>query len=195
MSKASYYWIKDDNKNSHIFFYLEKHMAKTMKVPDGGTSVAATAKWLRYSRKCSAAVLRALRGLDGAELLVLTEGDLQAAGLSVIKARAMHALLHEPLYLVEALLKCRTMGVKKEYLVKWDGYTHAHNTWEPSANLPTHLTAVFGECTAHGCVLQAMNHTRLCFKHGAYGFCRIPACTTVAKRRGVCFQHGAGLIK
>lgn len=170
-------------------------MAKTMKVPDGGTSVAATAKWLRYSRKCSAAVLRALRGLDGTELLVLTEGDLQAAGLSLLKARAMHALLHEPLYSVEALLECRTVGAQKEYLVKWAGYSHAHNTWEPSANLPTQLLwSLFGECTADGCVLQAENHTRLCFKHGAYGFCRIPACTTVAKRRGVCFHHGAGLI-
>ena len=39
------------------------------------------------------------------------------------------------LYEVEALLDKRHSGRKTEYLVKWSGYGHEHNSWEPVRNI------------------------------------------------------------
>jgi hypothetical protein len=36
---------------------------------------------------------------------------------------------------VETIIKRRKRGRRVEYLVKWDGYPHSSNTWEPSENL------------------------------------------------------------
>lgn len=38
-------------------------------------------------------------------------------------------------FTVERILDKRLKGSKIEYLVKWDGYTEADNTWEPIRNL------------------------------------------------------------
>ena len=39
------------------------------------------------------------------------------------------------LYVVEKILDKRSKGGKVEYLVKWENYTDADNTWEPLVNL------------------------------------------------------------
>lgn len=43
----------------------------------------------------------------------------------------------EPFYEVERLMKRRrnAAGTGYEFLVKWDGYAHSENTWEPEENL------------------------------------------------------------
>jgi hypothetical protein len=45
----------------------------------------------------------------------------------------------EPWFEVEAVLEHRDVSrgrrVAREYLIKWKGYDHAHNTWEPERNL------------------------------------------------------------
>jgi len=41
----------------------------------------------------------------------------------------------EETYLVERLVKCKGVGKRREFLVKWVGYPSAQNTWEPLANL------------------------------------------------------------
>lgn len=38
-------------------------------------------------------------------------------------------------FIVEKILDKRLKGSKIEYLVKWEGYTDADNTWEPTRNL------------------------------------------------------------
>jgi hypothetical protein len=38
-------------------------------------------------------------------------------------------------YNVEKVIDSRMRRGHLEYLVKWDGYTSEHNTWEPEANL------------------------------------------------------------
>jgi hypothetical protein len=38
-------------------------------------------------------------------------------------------------YEVEQILNKRTRGTKTEYLIKWKGYAHAENTWEPEEHL------------------------------------------------------------
>ena len=53
-------------------------------------------------------------------------------------------LANEPLYEVEAILdhckipvpsKTRTKKFTVKYLVKWAGYDHLHNNWEPEENM------------------------------------------------------------
>ena len=53
-------------------------------------------------------------------------------------------LAEDPLYEVEAILdhaqrpapsKTRTKRITTKYLIKWKGYDHLHNSWEPEANL------------------------------------------------------------
>ncbi len=38
-------------------------------------------------------------------------------------------------FIVEKILDKRIKGSKIEYLVKWEGYSEADNTWEPIKNL------------------------------------------------------------
>jgi chromobox protein 5 len=38
------------------------------------------------------------------------------------------------MYAVEEVLKRRTKGGKVQYFVKWVGYDHSHDTWEPEEN-------------------------------------------------------------
>ncbi len=38
-------------------------------------------------------------------------------------------------FIVEKILDKRVKGSKVEYLVKWEGYSEADNTWEPTRNL------------------------------------------------------------
>jgi hypothetical protein len=45
-------------------------------------------------------------------------------------------------YEVEQILDKRTQGTKTEYLIKWKGYAHAENTWEPKENLENAKLAV-----------------------------------------------------
>jgi hypothetical protein len=41
----------------------------------------------------------------------------------------------EPEYEVEEIVKHRHMGQGNQYLIKWKGYPHSENTWEPERNL------------------------------------------------------------
>jgi hypothetical protein len=41
----------------------------------------------------------------------------------------------EDIFTVEKILKHRQVSNKKEYLIKWKGYPHADNTWEPEEHL------------------------------------------------------------
>jgi len=41
----------------------------------------------------------------------------------------------EPRYEVEQVLDCRPIGGQPHYLVKWSGYDHSENTWEPESHL------------------------------------------------------------
>jgi hypothetical protein len=45
-------------------------------------------------------------------------------------------------YTVEAILNSRKIKGRKQYLVKWEGYSHAENTWEPVANLANAKEAI-----------------------------------------------------
>ena len=54
-------------------------------------------------------------------------------------------------YVVDELLKCRTRGGRREYLVKWRGYSRRRATWEPRAELErrcAELIAQFDAATA-----------------------------------------------
>lgn len=41
----------------------------------------------------------------------------------------------DKLYIVESILKKRVRKGREEYLVKWKGWNHKHNTWEPKDNI------------------------------------------------------------
>ena len=47
-------------------------------------------------------------------------------------------------YEVETILKERTKGKVRQYLVKWKGYPLAERTWEPAAHL-THAKEALAE--------------------------------------------------
>ena len=47
----------------------------------------------------------------------------------------------EETYEVEKVLAVRGSGKKKEYQVKWVGYSAKENTWEPLSNLPEDVSA------------------------------------------------------
>ena len=46
-----------------------------------------------------------------------------------------HCIQKEKTYTVEKLLASRLADGKKEYLVRWEGYTEKHDSWEPIENL------------------------------------------------------------
>ena len=41
----------------------------------------------------------------------------------------------EPKYEIEAILDCKHISKKKHFLIKWKGYDHTENTWEPEEHL------------------------------------------------------------
>jgi hypothetical protein len=43
--------------------------------------------------------------------------------------------LRDDVYLVEKVVAKKKVGRKVMYFVKWEGYTSADNTWEPTQNL------------------------------------------------------------
>ena len=49
-------------------------------------------------------------------------------------------------YEVESICQKRITKGKVEYLVKWKGWSHEDNTWEPIANLDCQ---VLSSCIAH----------------------------------------------
>ena len=44
---------------------------------------------------------------------------------------------------MERIIKVRREGRRKYFLVKWKGFDHSHNTWEPAANLDSTLIKQF----------------------------------------------------
>ena len=69
---------------------------------------------------------------------------VQRGGAGHVAAPPAEWLTDEPDYEVEAILdhcirpaprKTRTSKVTKKYLIKWKGYDHLHNSWEPESNL------------------------------------------------------------
>eukprot|EP00041_Stephanoeca_diplocostata_P027981 m.780788 g.780788 ORF g.780788 m.780788 type:complete len:1081 (-) comp23284_c0_seq2:209-3451(-) len=49
----------------------------------------------------------------------------------------------EESYVVEAILDARKRGRKNEYLVKWEGYNDASNSWEPEVNIAVDLVRAY----------------------------------------------------
>ncbi|ADM11153.1 chromobox protein [Encephalitozoon intestinalis ATCC 50506] len=41
----------------------------------------------------------------------------------------------ENIYVVDKIVGCRKKGGKKQYLVKWEGYSDSENTWEDEKNI------------------------------------------------------------
>ena len=70
------------------------------------------------------------------EKATINSFQLECNGTHVIDIFFLILFLIQETYTVESILKERkTAGGKLEFLVKWAGYTHEHNTWEPKRNL------------------------------------------------------------
>ena len=65
----------------------------------------------------------------------ITSDSSNAAASATDRPATEEAGEEGTVYIVEALLKRRAKKGQTEFLVKWKGYNHRYNTWEPAANI------------------------------------------------------------
>ena len=68
---------------------------------------------------------------------ILTDGinnDIRRARQDMKRLRDSKDEHNDEVYEVETILDHRMKGIKKEYLVKWKGFSSKDNTWEPESN-------------------------------------------------------------
>ena len=51
--------------------------------------------------------------------------------------------IEDDIYMIEEILKTKVKRKKRYFLVKWEGYPHSENTWEPEENLDSKLVKQF----------------------------------------------------
>ena len=54
---------------------------------------------------------------------------------SIRNKRTMSTTYNDDLHNVDAIVGCRQINGRVEYLIKWEGYSEEDNTWEPESNL------------------------------------------------------------
>ncbi|VDI77366.1 Hypothetical predicted protein [Mytilus galloprovincialis] len=51
----------------------------------------------------------------------------------------------QKLYIIEEILACKKIKNKKQYYIKWEGYSSESNSWEPAVNIPKTLITNFNK--------------------------------------------------
>ena len=53
-------------------------------------------------------------------------------------------------FVVEKILDCEGPPTNRKYLIKWEGYSSEHNTWEPRPNMHPEAEAIIEFQKANG---------------------------------------------
>jgi hypothetical protein len=112
-------------------------------------------EWTRVHNVFHVSLLKPYHGKASTAGTTNTEGKPGQQQDSVVGPPPVQWLEGEPLYRAERILNHRVakIGYRKptvEYLVKWEGYSDEHNTWEPRSNLLTCSELIKAYKTAAG---------------------------------------------
>jgi hypothetical protein len=112
-------------------------------------------QWTRVHNVFHVSLLKPYFGTTSTADTTNTEGTPKQQQENVAGPPPIQWLEGEPLYRAERIINHRVTkaGYRKptvEYLVKWDGYSDEHNTWEPRSNLLTCSELIKAYKTAAG---------------------------------------------
>ncbi|MEO0683466.1 MAG: reverse transcriptase domain-containing protein [Cyanobacteria bacterium J06649_11] len=60
-----------------------------------------------------------------------------------VEATETTEAIEDDIYMIEEILKMKTKRRKRYFLIKWEGYPHSENTWEPEENIDSQLVKEF----------------------------------------------------
>ena len=115
--------------------YLLRRNIKTIRLSDKLDYTKLGPYRIKEKRGPLTYKLRLLEGINIHPVFYIALLELAPPGARAVPVTLTEGT-EEPLYQVETIEDCKEIDGKTMYLVKWKGYSHKENTWEP----PEHFT-------------------------------------------------------